>query len=68
MKPNHLPADVARCNGVGNDIDGWREGCDVCLRRTAHRGSMVVMMSPPPIIAFWCEFLIEPQTQVNYEN
>lgn len=29
-----LPADVARCPGVG-DEEGWREGCCDCLRRTA---------------------------------
>lgn len=21
-----LPNDVARCRGVGDDVDGWREG------------------------------------------
>ena len=42
---------------------GWREGCETCLRRTAppgspHRGQ--AWMEPPAIIAFWCEYLIEP--------
>ena len=54
-----LPADVPRCDGVGDDTEGWREGCETCLRRTAKRGSQVVMMSPPAIIAFECEYLIE---------
>ena len=30
-----LPDDVARCAGVGNDAEGWREGCGRCLRRSA---------------------------------
>ena len=70
LEPNHpvypdpfLPADVARCDGVGDDTDGWREGCETCLRRTAKRGSWVLMMSPPAIIAFECEYLIEPNTE-----
>ena len=56
-----LPNDIARCDGVGSDEEGWREGCETCLRRTASRGDRVVMMSPPPIMAFWCEYLIEPE-------
>lgn len=50
-----LPDDVARCAGVGNDAEGWREGCESCLRRLA--GGRV-HMQPPPIIAFWCEYQI----------
>ena len=57
--------DIARCPGVPNLPDephGWREGCETCLRRTApgspHRGQ--AWMEPPAIIAFWCEYLIEP--------
>lgn len=23
-----LPNDYARCNGVGDDVEGWREGCE----------------------------------------
>ena len=50
-----LPNDVARCNG-----SGWDE-CDDCLRRTSKpSGDRVVMMSPPDIIAFECEFYITP--------
>lgn len=49
--------DVARCAGVGNDRDGWREGCESCLRRLAPGGH--VHMQPPAIIALWCEYHIE---------
>ena len=56
-----LPNDVARCAGVGDDKDGWREGCDDCMRRTAEStGDMPAWMMPPAIITFWCEFRIEP--------
>ena len=56
-----LAGDVARCDGVGDaSLAEWREGCDTCLRRTAAHGKRVVMMLPPPIIVFECEFLIEP--------
>jgi hypothetical protein len=54
-----IPHDTARCDGVQHD-GHWREGCEHCLRRTAPRPAKCVMMTPPPIIAFWCEFLIEP--------
>ena len=30
-----LPFDIARCPGVGSDAEGWRDGCETCLRRTA---------------------------------
>lgn len=59
-KPINLPNDVARCDGYY--AEGWREGCEDCLRRTAQRPKLVIMISPPPIIAFECEFLIEPVT------
>jgi hypothetical protein len=58
-----LPNDTARCDGVGyQEDDGWywREGCEACLRRTAPRPDEVYMMTPPPILAFECEYLIEP--------
>ena len=58
-----LANDVARCDGSGSVEDGvqyWREGCEHCLRRTAPRPEHVWMMAPPPIIAFECEYLIEP--------
>ena len=54
-----LPDDEFRCPGVGNDAEGWREGCDVCLRRLSGGGDYVPWMTPPPIVAFECEFLIE---------
>ena len=56
-----LPNDVARCNGMSFNADGWRDGCRNCLRRTSPRPERVVMISPPPIIAFECEYLIEPK-------
>jgi len=58
-----LPADYARCPGVGSDAEGWREGCETCLRRTSPPADpeRVWMMSPPAVVAFWCEFLIEPE-------
>lgn len=58
---NTLPNDTARCNGDGSGDEGWREGCETCLRRLAPRPQRVIMISPPPIIAFECEFLIEPK-------
>jgi hypothetical protein len=49
-----LPADTARCAGIGSDADGWREGCLGCLRRAATGEPM----EPPTIIVFRCEFHI----------
>ena len=63
---NNLPNDVARCDGVSYTEDGqidWREGCETCLRRTAPRPKLYPMIQPPPIIAFECEFLIEPKPE-----
>jgi hypothetical protein len=60
---NTLASDIARCDGSGSVEDGihyWREGCETCLRRTAPRPEIVVMIQPPPIIAFECEYLIPP--------
>jgi len=59
----NLPADVSRCNGVYDEEYGeWREGCETCLRRTDRPESVPFFrfMEPPPIVAFWCEGLIEP--------
>ena len=53
-----FPHDFDRCPGDGSDEEGWREGCDDCLRRTAPGGKQ--HMKPPPIIAFECEYRIEP--------
>lgn len=65
-----LANHVARCDGVGSDDpdEGWREGCDTCLRRTAPRPEMCSMIEPPPILAFECEFLIEPNTKLGNER
>jgi len=57
-----MTADTARCDGVGsieNGVQYWREGCETCLRRTEPRTERVVMIEPPDIIAFECEYLIE---------
>jgi len=55
----HLPDDVARCTGVGEDGE-WRAGCENCARRLAPvSGDRVVSMEPPAIIVFECEFMIE---------
>lgn len=54
-----LPADVARCVGVGSDDEGWREGCDVCLRRLSPAHERQVWIGPPQIIVFECEHLME---------
>jgi hypothetical protein len=52
-----LPADVARCPGVGSDSEGWREGCSDCLRRTDRTDHpRVSHMAPPAVVVFWCEF------------
>ncbi len=59
-KKTILADDIARCDGVGNDQAGWREGCEDCLRRTAPRPEMTTHMEPPAIIAFECEWRIEP--------
>ena len=56
-----LPDGVARCEGSGSDAEGWREGCEDCMRRTAPATEGgVPPVTPPPIIAFWCEFHIDP--------
>ena len=62
-----LPNDVARCAGVGDDDEGWREGCEDCARRLAESTTAVsAWMLPPAIIAFWCEFRIEtPNVEHN---
>ena len=68
MTTHTLPADVARCLGAGSDADGWRDGCDVCLRRLAPPVDQahVQWIEPPPIIAFWCEYLIEAGATVQH--
>ena len=68
---NTLNSDVARCDGEwvedGED-SGWREGCETCLRRTATRPEYCSMIAPPAIIAFECEYLIEPVTPPSSER
>lgn len=65
LTSKHLPYNVARCKGVGYEEDGavdWREGCGHCLRRTSPPNPVADQqqwISPPPIIAFFCEHLIE---------
>ena len=57
-----LPADVARCPGHETDEGDFREGCEDCQRRTLPPADPgLEPMTPPAIIAFWCESLIEPQ-------
>jgi hypothetical protein len=55
-----LPNDVARCDGYR--AEGWREGCEDCLRRTAERDpkDWISMMAPPVIVGFECEARIAP--------
>jgi len=58
----YLPTDVARC--AGYLIDGtWRDGCETCLRRTAPvlDQHCQAWMSPPAVIAFFCEYEIQPE-------
>ena len=50
---SRLPLDFARCAGVGSDAEGWREGCEDCLRRLAQGGEL--WMEPPPVVVFECE-------------
>ena len=52
-----LPNDFARCNGYGHDEDLGAD-CLHCLRRIAPRPNPCVMMAPPDIIVFQCEYLI----------
>ena len=68
MTDHYLPADIARCPGVGypdDEVPGgidWREGCERCLRRLAPGHSMwTPMIEPPAIIVFECEYLIEEE-------
>lgn len=68
---NTIPNDTARCNGVHSIEDGvmhWREGCETCLRRTAPSPEPCWMMPPPTIIAFECEYLIEPKETKPCKN
>lgn len=58
-----LPYNIARCEGVSFKEDGqidWRKGCEDCRRREPGRKQYQSYMVPPEIIAFWCEYRIEP--------
>lgn len=48
-----------KCKGSGNDVDGWREGCERCQRREGNDEEGVEFMAAPEIIVFECPFLIE---------
>lgn len=55
----HVPFDIARCDGVGSNEEGWREGCDACLRRLSLGDeARQAYIEPPEIIVFECEYLI----------
>lgn len=58
-----LAGDVSRCDGVGSRDEGWREGCETCLRRTAPRDGRVRVIAPPAIIVFECELAIPPNAR-----
>lgn len=54
-----LPDDIARCTGVGSDEDGWRDGCEHCLRRTSPvTGWFGTHIEPPTVIVFSCPYWI----------
>lgn len=68
---NWLPNDIARCKGMwveDGEHSGWREGCENCLRRTAPKPERYVMIAPPEIITFECEYLIEPYGEEIQES
>jgi len=57
-----LPNDIARCQGIFDEGE-WREGCENCLRRTDPGvGDHIPHMTPPILIVFECEFLIEGES------
>lgn len=65
MNNKTLLNDIARCDGyyiVEIHKRYWREGCETCLRRTAPRPDMCVMMAPPSSIGSECPYLITPET------
>ncbi len=62
-----LPKCMLRCKGVNED-GHWREGCENCMRRLAidedkkdseEMNEEVSYMEPPPILAFFCPWIIE---------
>jgi hypothetical protein len=62
-----LDETVSRCEGVGSDEEGWREGCENCLRRTTPpvHPDRPWLMDPPEIIVFECPFRLEPYVRGN---
>lgn len=60
-----LPTYVRRCPGVGSDVEGWRDGCEDCQRRTTPPidHPRVAHMTPPPVIAFECPSYIPPEAE-----
>lgn len=58
-----LANDIARCPGVGNDADGWRDGCEDCLRTLVSGKLRVVVVSQTDVTVakmrsgstFWVE-------------
>lgn len=59
-----LPNDFARCPGDGSDADGWREGCEDCMRRTSPapdplRAWMIATPEVDPVHQ-WCPERIGP--------
>jgi len=58
---SRLLNDIERCDGVGSDEDGWRVGCETCLRRTAPRPEEFWHMPPPADIDTKCPSLMEPK-------
>ena len=60
---NALPENVERCAGIGDEEEGFYEECVTCLRRTAPITGNEKWINPPAIIAFWCEYHIEPDKE-----
>ena len=58
----------AHCRGVGDDVDGWREGCDDCKRRTQQHDGEVTNMEPPAIIVFECEYRLADEYGVRIKE
>ena len=58
-----LSNDIARCPGVGDDTEGWREGCDDRLRTLVSGKLRVVVVSQTDVTVakmrsgstFWVE-------------
>lgn len=57
-----LPADVARCPGIWNQL-GWETDCLTCRRRTDAPHSRQVLMEPPLELfrSLGCPCYIKPE-------